>query len=457
MLKTITAQIFVLAATAITLVNSGAAQTVTPISPTATNHVTLAGVRYRGMAPAVNGQEIFLGVEPLGNGAPYRVETGTAWGTTNAFSVAYDATLDRLVATANSSTLVYPSFSTQLATLQPGYGVGVLNALRITLTLRELGPTMALSNVQIDGNPLGSFTAIYNDTQAWLVTGYDFTQSFTLTGSIDLTGTYTNNQELSKIEIALTRLAICADGIIELDEDCEDGNAVSGDCCSAGCQFETTGDPCSDGDACTTGDACDGTGTCEPGTTPLDCDDQSPCTADSCVPASGCVNTATPQTGCRTAERSFLLINNRTPDDRDRLSWTWIKGAATTYGEFSDPINSTDYWLCLYENGAGAVSPQIQVPASPRWKSIRGNKGYRYRELTGSESGVQALVMRAGIDGRSRIRVRARGPALPDPVLPLALPVRAQLVNATTGLCWEGTFDDRVQRNSDRAFRAVDK
>jgi hypothetical protein len=45
-----------------------------------------------------------------------------------------------------------------------------------------------------------------------------------------------------------------------------------------------------DGSVCTKGDGCKG-GTCTPGTQ-LSCDDNNPCTADSCDPVAGCANTA---------------------------------------------------------------------------------------------------------------------------------------------------------------------
>jgi cysteine-rich repeat protein len=43
----------------------------------------------------------------------------------------------------------------------------------------------------------------------------------------------------------------CANGIIEPDEECEDGNAIDGDCCSSRCRFEDNDSPCDDGNPCT--------------------------------------------------------------------------------------------------------------------------------------------------------------------------------------------------------------
>ena len=82
-------------------------------------------------------------------------------------------------------------------------------------------------------------------------------------------------------------LAICGDTILEAGEQCDDGNTLGGDCCSATCQFEGLGSAC-DADACNTGGSCDGAGTCT-GTTPLVCDDGLSCNGvETCDPVQGC-------------------------------------------------------------------------------------------------------------------------------------------------------------------------
>ncbi|MBN1944295.1 MAG: hypothetical protein JW797_01410 [Bradymonadales bacterium] len=56
----------------------------------------------------------------------------------------------------------------------------------------------------------------------------------------------------------------CGNGVREGSEECDDGNTVNGDCCSASCQFESQGTACDDL-LCSNGDApgeCDGAGAC---------------------------------------------------------------------------------------------------------------------------------------------------------------------------------------------------
>jgi cysteine-rich repeat protein len=113
-----------------------------------------------------------------------------------------------------------------------------------------------------------------------------------------------------------TRTPFCSNGVVEGSEQCDDGNAQNGDCCSSTCHYEEPSSPCaSDGNQCTA-DRCNGLGTCQhvavsDGTTcndgnlctepdtcvggqcsagqPKICNDQSTCTTDTCEAAKGCV------------------------------------------------------------------------------------------------------------------------------------------------------------------------
>jgi len=72
---------------------------------------------------------------------------------------------------------------------------------------------------------------------------------------------------------------------------CNDNNPCTDDSCNAatGCVHTNNTAPCDDGNACTTSDTCGG-GTCNGGAAP-NCNDNNPCTDDSCDPATGCVHT----------------------------------------------------------------------------------------------------------------------------------------------------------------------
>src|SRR5207244_3859190 len=48
----------------------------------------------------------------------------------------------------------------------------------------------------------------------------------------------------------------CGNGVVEAPEQCDNGNTLSGDCCSATCQNEADGGVCDDGNACTSSATC---------------------------------------------------------------------------------------------------------------------------------------------------------------------------------------------------------
>jgi cysteine-rich repeat protein len=81
----------------------------------------------------------------------------------------------------------------------------------------------------------------------------------------------------------------CGDGVLDVSEQCDDGNLTDGDCCSVICQLESEGSSCEDGDACTLPGLCDAVGDCLGGA-PVSCDDAIACTTDSCDLVLGCVN-----------------------------------------------------------------------------------------------------------------------------------------------------------------------
>ncbi len=83
----------------------------------------------------------------------------------------------------------------------------------------------------------------------------------------------------------------CQAGVVTV---CDDGNPCTNDLCDPQtglCQFLETTTPCDDGNACSIGDLCAG-GACQPGAG-KSCDDGSPCTADGCDSTAGvCLHTA---------------------------------------------------------------------------------------------------------------------------------------------------------------------
>ena len=250
----------------------------------------------------------------------------------------------------------------------------------------------------------------------------------------------------------------CGNNQIDLGEQCDDGNAANGDCCSSSCQFETAGAPCSDATVCNGDETCDGVGACLPGTS-LDCDDDNLCTQDSCDPVTGCANAGSPVGGCRTALKSTLIMKNESPDTKDTLSWKWIKGQSTTQAEFGVPTATTQYALCIYAGAAAALAADYAVPGGAvKWSPI-GTTGYKYKDSGGSADGITKIVLKGGAQDKSKCLVKGKGGNLDDVVLEdldnNSL-VIVQLVNDSTSVCFESTFTpaDFITVNDPMQFKA---
>ena len=158
----------------------------------------------------------------------------------------------------------------------------------------------------------------------------------------------------------------------------------------------------------------------------------------------GC--SAIPLVTCRAAgphDGPALRIVDDASPDKDRVVWTWRRGAATTLADLGDPKATTSYRLCVYENAVQNASLVLDAlapaggacGASSCWKVVP-KKGVRYRDRSGSSNGVVTVAIHAGGDGRAWIAVRSKGANLALPALPLLAPVTVQL-QSSSGICWE--------------------
>ena len=136
-------------------------------------------------------------------------------------------------------------------------------------------------------------------------------------------------------------------------------------------------------------------------------------------------------------------------DRSDGPSWP-TADTAVTYGGSSDLWGET--WTAADVNASGfggAIIPSSLI----LWKPI-STIGFKYKDTAAAEDGIQTIVLRGSAENRTKVLGRGKGPALPDPVPPLTLPVVVQLVNGDSGLCWEGTYDDpNIKKNVAGQFK----
>jgi hypothetical protein len=236
------------------------------------------------------------------------------------------------------------------------------------------------------------------------------------------------------------------------DTDCTDPDSCDGNgVCLA--NDSPDGTSCDDASVCTQGDQCQD-GTCM-GASPLDCDDGSFCTLDSCDPFAGCQNDGAPASGCKTALQSLLLLKRAGNPDRDKIVWKWQKGELTDIGELGNPTASTTYGLCVYDATDTLIADLILPAGAPPWSTL-GNGGFKYKDISLTNGGAQLAIVKPGAPGRAKAQVKGKGADLADPPLgALVLPLTVQLRNDDTSACFEHSFDvPDVIRNDTEQFKA---
>jgi hypothetical protein len=177
------------------------------------------------------------------------------------------------------------------------------------------------------------------------------------------------------------------------------------------------------------------------------CDDPSP--GANCTPDCQFICDSVPQAGCRKpfiAQKASLLLKDKTPDKKDILVWKWLKGSATVLADFGDPLNTSSYALCLYDQ-SGGTQPRLPVtiPAGgscrgkPCWKPTK--KGFKYTDKDLTPDGALQLLLLPGADGVAKIIFKGKGANLGMPPLPPTTPVTVQLKRIDNpGVCWDADY-----------------
>lgn len=166
----------------------------------------LGGVRYRAFN-RTSEKEIYLGVNVDYTGNPgRRIEKEVNWikAGDNTIVFVYDQDQDELVTVVNgTSVATYTNYSTQVSNLGKDTDLlDHLNVMQITVVNRNVGAIVNLVDVHLDGNALGDFeTASNSGWNNWSVTDYNFSQGFTLTGTLELSGTLSTSAETNKVQL----------------------------------------------------------------------------------------------------------------------------------------------------------------------------------------------------------------------------------------------------------------
>jgi hypothetical protein len=145
-------------------------------------------------------------------------------------------------------------------------------------------------------------------------------------------------------------------------------------------------------------------------------------------------------------------MKNNPNDLGDQLKLSW-KGGPVLLGDLGNPTQTDRYELCIYD--ASGVRAALGVPPGAGWGflgSPAAPRGYKFKDGAAANAGVRQMSLKASSLPKAKLKLVARGVNMPDPTLPLALPVLVQL-HAGAGACWEAGFDvTQTKRNDATTF-----
>ena len=165
----------------------------------------------------------------------------------------------------------------------------------------------------------------------------------------------------------------------------------------------------------------------------------------------------TPVSGCATPVgfKKPLRFNLK----RQLATWRWRTTGNIPVTEFGSPLTTTSYSLCIYAGTPATLVSELRAPAGgtckagrPCWKA-RPAKGFRYKDLDATPDGVTRLVLRTAVGHLADLALKARGPNIQFPPLPLDEPVIAQLVKSEGPECWQSNYSAPPVKNTSQSYK----
>jgi len=151
-----------------------------------------------------------------------------------------------------------------------------------------------------------------------------------------------------------------------------------------------------------------------------------------------------------------VLLKDGTPDALDTLLWKWT--GPTAKADFGDPVTTTNYQVCVYDQTGGTPTLRLQADAPfggtcgarPCWRGTA--TGFLYVDPALTPDGVATMSLRAAGARGAKLVIQGKGANLPLSGLPLGPPVTVQL-SAGSGVCWEAVYSTPLA-NQAASFKA---
>lgn len=141
--------------------------------------------------------------------------------------------------------------------------------------------------------------------------------------------------------------------------------------------------------------------------------------------------------------KAMLKLKSHANNTKDRLSWKWGNGEATSLEDLGAPDDDDYYQLCIYDSGglklAATMMPSGACTPKPCW--TRRQASLMYRNKARLPNGIQSLGLKSSLTpGKAKIGIKGSGARLGMPSLgEISAPIRVQLVRPG-GPCWEAVY-----------------
>jgi hypothetical protein len=126
--------------------------------------------------------------------------------------------------------------------------------------------------------------------------------------------------------------------------------------------------------------------------------------------------------------------------------------------DFGDPVNTTDYALCVYTGNPQTLAIEYVAPAGgqcgkrPCWKAK--TKSLKYKNKLATGYGLKKLILRAKAGAIADLKAIARAPGLILPSMPFPEEkVTVQLVKSDGPKCWQSVMSAPFKKNDANRFK----
>ena len=202
-----------------------------------------------------------------GNAYTAAVDVTNGSGTSGVRTVVFSARIVTALVPGDTITVSYPSVVADAVSINEFSGLGFVDKT-MTATGNSTSPSSGSTATTSQANELllgtfgvetkkddpftagATYTALQNAGSGTSSTPTDHVSIDPEYRIVAATGSYLADGSIAPsphnwgAAIVTFRAAVCGNGTVEADEQCDDGNLANGDCCSSSCQFEAAGTVC---------------------------------------------------------------------------------------------------------------------------------------------------------------------------------------------------------------------